>query len=81
MKQGVYIDNMRYVENFESGSGGYNTLDFDMADGNILISSYSSKDESQHDFVIKVNDWKVIRDAIDNYFKEQLQDEFAKSVF
>ncbi|EUJ46699.1 hypothetical protein [Paenilisteria rocourtiae] len=81
MKQGVHIDNMRYVEDFESGSGGYNTLDFSMMDGSVIIASYSSTDESQHDFDIDFKDWKMIRDAIDNCFKEQLKDEFVKSIF
>ncbi|EUJ29620.1 hypothetical protein [Listeria cornellensis] len=81
MKQGVHIDNMRYVEDFESGSGGYDTLDFAMDDGKIFITSHSSNDDTEHGFNLDFNDWKMIRDAIDNYFKEQLQDDFVKSIF
>lgn len=81
MKQGVHIDNMRYVEDFESGSGGYDTLDFAMNDGKLFITSHSSKDDTEHGFNLDFNDWKMIRDAIDNYFKEQLKDAFVKSIF
>ncbi|WP_430534441.1 hypothetical protein [Listeria rocourtiae] len=81
MKQGVHIDNMRYVEDFESGSGGYDTLDFAMNDGKVFITSRSSNDDTEHGFNLDFNDWKMIRDAIDNYFKEQLKDAFVKSIF
>lgn len=69
-KTGIHIDELRYVEDFESGSGGQCEMIISRGtDDSVIISTVSTKNDVQHDFSIKKDDWMFIKQAIDRHLK------------
>lgn len=74
-KTGIYIDELRYVEDFDSGSGGQCEMRISMDEEergeSITVSTCSTNNDVQHDFNLKKNDWLLIRQAIDRHLESE----------